>query len=223
MIVLGYFAPHVVRNQLFRMAIDSSLLEALTASLASESGNYLTDTDATAPKPLSQFSSEKNSIYVIYTASGFPISLGSISDGPKKRGRQGPPSDVAMIRSTVPNAIYCSVAVGNSELAENLVRLMRQLFGHTLLLNSGSVSRASGDAPKRRGRPPGAKGKRGRPAKSAGAAEGVKRGPGRPRKIHIADGVSVAKRGPGRPTTNPAQAIQPPKKKKIKKGNRPGF
>lgn len=187
------------------MPFDDSLLEALTASLARQVGSYFDSISAGGPRPLAQFNtSEKNTVYVVYSASGLPLSVGCLTEGPRKRGRQGPPADVLQIRTNVPGATYASISVKNGELAENLVRLIQQLFGAVLPFNKTGLPQAkTAGAKKRRGRPPGSGRKRGRPAKAASAAV-ARRGPGRPRINVTAGAQPPVKRGPGRPRKNAA-------------------
>lgn len=200
---------------------DNSLLEALTASLTGQVSTFFDDINASGPQPIARFDTSRiGSVYVLYSATGLPLSVGVIGDGPRKRGRQAPPQDVARVREAVPNAVYCSVDVGDSALAESLARLIQQLFSTVLPMNGRVSAGATIGAGKRRGRPPGsgakAGRKRGRPAKVA--ANGLRRGPGRPRKIQAENGV--VKRGPGRPRKNPEGVAAAPKRRGRPKGSK---
>jgi hypothetical protein len=143
---------------------NQSSIDSLAASLIQMIGSFFESITSSPSRPLTDFNPGHTSIYVIYSASGIPLSVGHVARN-TTRGRQAPPADAAALR-TVPGTVYRMVEVGDEVLAANLARLMVDLFSTMLPFSTNGNERRVvvnheeqiAEVPKRRGRRPGSKG-----------------------------------------------------------------
>lgn len=180
---------------------------------------------ASPHRPISSLATDGSTtgILILYSANGAPLRVSSLADATSNR------SAIALGQQGVA-ASYRIIEAGE-DIADVLVGLMGDVFRLPLGGSSGNGATATpakrGRKPgSKKGKPAGAKKKRGRPAKAA-AVDGmvvspeapakkrkagrprknasvdstmpVKRKAGRPRKSVTPDGIVPTKKGPGRP------------------------
>lgn len=158
------------------MTRRNDLLQSLASNLITQVGNYFQSIEASTAKQLSEFNAgeTQTSVYLIYSASGQPLAVGHIGRS-YMRGRQAPPPEVVVLRE-VRGTTFRLVEVGDEGLAENLARLLNEMFEGVLPFSTIVSNVAVADdevevaaAPRRRGP---AKGKlRGRRAVSVQTGE----------------------------------------------------
>ncbi len=209
---------------------ESALMHELASQLISQIGSFFERISVSPSQPVSSFppANSQNCLYVLYSASGFPLHAGVLLGSMGRRDEGRIAREIQNFGSAV--ASYRLVELGSEAIALHLERLIRELFSNALPLTAALPSGEDGAtvaaeaAPRRRGRPAGTGARRGRPSRAeageaprrrgrprkeeAAESEAAPRRRGRPRKAEAAEGTETAPRRRGRPRKVEAEGTE---------------
>lgn len=209
------------------MPDSASSTSRLMVELASQMTSYIADMfegiTVSRNHPIADFplKEKENYLYVLYSANGMPLFVGTVVESMDKRKRNAAMKEIQNFAGSGFATSFRVIQFESEQLAVHVENWVKDLFqaalpfANVIAVNRSSTTRrAGGDAeqlaaPKRR---------RGRPRKSdadAVTSTGEKRGRGRPRKSESSSASTTAgKKRRGRPRKNTEPVTAAPAKQR---------